>query len=84
MIENGMKKTDLARDYKQKLKEVVEDYVPNAVFVKSKHKNNPEQIMTKDIQDEDMGSLFVTDRLKKTLKQCGKGEKIRQDLLKLD
>ena len=49
LIENGMKKTDLARDYKRKLKEVIEDYGPNAVFVKSKHKNKPEQIITKDI-----------------------------------
>ena len=49
LIENGMKKTDLARNYKRKLKEVIEDYGPNAVFVKSKHKNKPEQNITKDI-----------------------------------
>ena len=44
-----MKQSDLARDDKRKLKEVIEDYGPNAVFVKSKHKNKPEQIITKDI-----------------------------------
>ena len=57
-----MKKSDLARDYKRKLKEVIEDYVPNAVFVKSKYKNKPEQIITKDIQEEVVGT-FVDDRL---------------------
>ena len=36
LIENSMKKIDLARDYKRKLKEVIEDYVPNAVFVEKK------------------------------------------------
>ena len=40
-----MKKSDLVRDYKRKPKEVIEDYVPNAVFVKSKHENKPEQII---------------------------------------
>ena len=52
-----MKKSDLVRDYKQKPKEVIEDYVPNAVFVKSKHKNKPEQIITKDIQEEVVGTF---------------------------
>ena len=56
-----MKKSDLARDYKRKPKEVIEDYVPNAVFVKSKHKNKPEQIITKDIQEEVVG-MFIDDR----------------------
>ena len=57
-----MKKSDLARDYKRKPKEVIEDYVPNAVFVKSKHKNKPEQIITKDIQEEVVGT-FIDERL---------------------
>ena len=61
-IENGMKKSDLARDYKRKPKEVIEVYVPNAVFVKSKHKNKPEQIITKDIQEEVVGT-FIDERL---------------------
>ena len=53
---------DLARDYKRKPKDVIEDYVPNAVFVKSKLKNKPEQIITKDIQEEVVGT-FTDDRL---------------------
>ena len=57
-----MKQSDLARDYKRKPKEVIEDYVPNAVFVKSKHKNKPEQIITKDIQEEVVGT-FIDERL---------------------
>ena len=61
LIENGMKKTDLARDYKRKLKEVIEDYVTNTVFVKGKHKNKPEQIKSKDIQEEVVGT-FINDR----------------------
>ena len=55
------KVSDLARDYKPKPKEVIEDYVPNAVFVKSKHENKPEQIITKDIQQE-VVSTFIDDQ----------------------
>ena len=80
-----MKKSDLARDYKRKPKEVIEDYVPNAVFVKSKHKNKPEQIITKDIQEEVMGT-FTDDRLiEEDLQRMWKlTKKIRQGLLQLD
>ena len=56
-----MKKSDLVRDYKRKPKEVIEDYVPNAVFAKSKHENKSEQIITKDIQEEVVGT-FIDDR----------------------
>ena len=56
-----MKKSDLVRDYKQKPKEVVEDYVLNAVFSKSKHENKSEQIITKDIQEGVVG-MFSDDR----------------------
>ena len=55
-----MKKSDLVRDYKQKPKEVVEDYVMNAVFAKSKHENKSEQIITKDIQEE-VVVMFIDD-----------------------
>ena len=55
------KVSDLARDYKRKPKEVIEDYVLNAVFVKSKHENKPEQIITKDIQQE-VVSTFIDDQ----------------------
>ena len=80
-----MKKSDLVRDYKRKLKEVIEDYVPNAVFVKSKHKNKPEQIITKDIQEEVVGT-FTDDRLiEEDLQRMWKlTKKIRQGLLQLD
>ena len=80
-----MKKSDLARDYKRKPKEVIEDYVPNAVFVKSKHKNKPEQIITKDIQEEVVGT-FTDDRLiEEDLQRMWKlTKKIRQGLLQLD
>ena len=80
-----MKKSDLARDYKRKPKEVIEDYVPNAVFVKSKHKNKPEQIITKDIQEEVVGT-FIDDRLiEEDLQRMWKlTKKIRQSLLQLD
>ena len=80
-----MKKSDLARDYKRKPKEVIEDYVPNAVFVKSKHKNKPEQIITKDIQEEVVGT-FIDDRLiEEDLQRMWKlTKKIRQGLLQLD
>ena len=53
-----MKHSDLVRDYKRKQKEVIEDYVPNAVFVKSKHKIKPEQIITKDNQKEVVGTFI--------------------------
>ena len=56
-----MKKSDLVRDYKRKPKEVIEDYVTNAVFAKSKHENKPEQFITKDIHEEVMGT-FIDDR----------------------
>ena len=80
-----MKQSDLARDYKRKPKEVIEDYVPNAVFVKSKHKNKPEQIITKDIQEEVVGT-FTDDRLiEEDLQRMWKlTKKIRQGLLQLD
>ena len=80
-----MKKSDLVRDYKRKPKEVIEDYVPNAVFVKSKHKNKPEQIITKDIQEEVVGT-FTDDRLiEEDLQRMWKlTKKIRQGLLQLD
>ena len=80
-----MKKSDLVRDYKRKPKEVIEDYVPNAVFVKSKHKNKPEQIITKDIQEEVVGT-FIDDRLiEEDLQRMWKlTKKIRQGLLQLD
>ena len=65
-----MKKTDLARDNKRKLKEVIDGYVLNAAFVKSNHKNKPEQIMKKI-----SGRILMTDQLKKTFKQCGKWQK---------
>ena len=57
-----MKQSDLARDYKRKPKEVIEDYVPNAVFIKSKRKNKPEQIISKEIQEE-VTDTFIDDRL---------------------
>ena len=85
LTENGMKKTDLARDYKRKLKEVIEDYVPNAVFVKSEHENKPEQIITKDIQEE-VVLTFIDDRsIEEDLKTMWKvAKKMRLDLLKLE
>ena len=41
--------------------EVIEDYVPNAVFAKSKDENKPEQFITKDIHEENVGT-FIDDR----------------------
>ena len=85
LIENGMKKADLARDHKRKLKEVIEDYVPNAVFVKSKHKNKPEQNITKDIQEEVVVTFIDDGSIEEDLQTMWKvAKKIRQDLLKLD
>ena len=80
-----MKQSDLARDDKRKPKEVIEDYVPNAVFVKSKRKNKPEQVITKDIQEEVTGT-FIDDRLiEEDLQRMRKlTKKIRQGLLQLD
>ena len=79
-----MKKSDLARDYKRKPKDVIEDCVPNVVFVKSKLKNKPEQIITKDIQEEVVGT-FTDDRLiEEDLQRMWKlTKKIRQGLLQL-
>ena len=69
------KVSDLARDYKRKPKEVIEDYVPNAVFVKSKHENKPEQIITKDIQEEAVSTFIDDQSVEKTFKQCEKWQK---------
>ena len=55
-----MKKLDLVRDYKRKPKEVIEDYLPNAVCAKSKHENKPEQFITKNIHEEVVGT-FIDD-----------------------
>ena len=80
-----MKKSDLARDYKRKPKEVIEDYVPNAVFVKSKHKNKPEQIITKDIQEEVVGTFIDDQLIEEDLQRMWKlTKKIKQGLLQLD
>ena len=45
LIENGENVENLARDYKRQLKELIQEFIPTAVFVKSKHKNKPEQII---------------------------------------
>ena len=70
LIENDIEKTDLARDYKRKLKEVIEDYVSNAAFVKSKHKNTHEQIITKT--DKQMRTSKTSENIRgySTLKPC--------------
>ena len=80
-----MKKSDLVRDYKQKPKEVVEDYVLNAVFAKSKHENKSEQIITKDIQEE-VVVMFIDDHsIAEDLQTKWKvTKKITQGLLQLD
>ena len=79
-LKTAWKKTDLAGDYKRKLKEVIEDYVPNAAFVRSKHENKPEQIIKKDIQEEVVGTFIdnrsIEEDLQTMLKKAKKNKTV--------
>ena len=50
--ENGEQHQNIARDYKKKLKDLLLEFIPEAIFVKQKEKNNPKQIITKVAQSE--------------------------------
>ena len=80
-----MKKLDLVRDYKRKPKEIIEDYLPNAVCAKSKHENKPEQFITKNIHEEVVGTFIDDHSIEEALQTMWKvTKKITQGLLQLD
>ena len=55
LLENG--EANAGQDYKKKLKELVLEAIPEAVFVKQKQKNKPEQIISEGTQSNAVSSL---------------------------
>ena len=55
LLENG--EANAGQDYKKKLKELVLEAIPEAVFVKQKQKNKPEQIISEGTQSNAISSL---------------------------
>ena len=51
-LENCEQHENIARDYKKKLRDLLLEFIPEAIFVKQKEKNKPEQIITKVAQSE--------------------------------
>ena len=82
LIENGELHENLSNNYKKLLKDLIEDHIPSAVFVKSKYKNKPEQILSGDTQSEavDLVAEDLTDE--SDVKAMWKvANKIRKQLL---
>ena len=61
LIGNGENAETLADDYKKHLKELIQGYIPSAIFVKNSQKNKPEQIISEDAQS-DVVHAFVDNR----------------------
>ena len=55
LLENG--EANAGQDYKKKLKELILEAIPEAVFVKQKQKNKPEQIISQGTQSNAVSSL---------------------------
>ena len=60
LLENG--EQNPAKDYKKKLKELIEESILGAIFVKQTQKNKPELIITESIQSNAVTS-FVKDKM---------------------
>ena len=55
LLENG--EANAGQDYKKKLKELILEAIPEAVFVKQKQKNKPEQIISQGTQSNAVSSF---------------------------
>ena len=55
LLENG--EANAGQDYKKKSKELVLEAIPEAVFLKQKQKNKPEQIISEGTQSNAVSSL---------------------------
>ena len=66
LLENG--EANAGQDYKKKLKELILEAIPEAVFVKQKQKNKPEQIISQETQSNAVSSFNDEKMLRRTFK----------------
>ena len=66
LLENG--EANAGQDYKKKLKELILEAIPEAVFVKQKQKNKPEQIISQETQSNAVSSFNDEKILRRTFK----------------
>ena len=52
LLENGVKENELSSSCKKHLKKLLQENLPNSVGVKSTQRNQPEQLMTRETQQE--------------------------------
>ena len=60
LYESGMSEDKIASNYKQRLKQLIKDNIPQANFVKSTHKNKPEQVISESANEEFL--FFICNR----------------------
>ena len=66
LLENG--EANAGQDYKKKLKELILEAIPEAVFVKQKQKNNPELIISQGTQSNTVSSFKTKKWLERPFK----------------
>ena len=66
LLENG--EANAGQDYKKKLKELILEAIPEAVFVKQKQKNNPELIISQGTQSNTVSSFKTKKWLERAFK----------------
>ena len=52
LLENGVKENELSSSYKKRLKKLLQENLPNLVVVKRTQRNQPEQLLTRETQEE--------------------------------
>ena len=52
LLENGEQHENIAQDYKKKVKDLLLEFIPEAIFAKQIEKKKPEQTITKVAQSE--------------------------------
>lgn len=82
LLENGENPENLASNYKKYIKELIQDNIPDIVFVKSTQKNKPDKLMTNLTQTEAINTYTETEADESDIKALWKlAKRIRSEVL---
>ena len=82
LLESGVKENELSSSYKKRLKKLLQQNLPNLVVVKSTQRNQPEQLLTRETQQEAVVTFSSTAIKENDMKSLWKiSKQIRKKIL---
>ena len=82
LLECGVKENELSFSYKKRLKKLLQENLPNLVVVKRTQRNQPEQLMTRETQQEAVVTFSSTAINENDMKSLWKiSKQIRKEIL---